>query len=98
VLLAPTRFPLRYVKSVDNRHVPGLTQDDSVVLSEEAFGHSGFGGAMGFADLPARLSFRYVLNKVGQGLGLNARGQSLIDATYRALGYRSNASGSWLKD
>lgn len=97
-LLAPTRFSLGYVKSVDNRHVAGLTKDDSVILSEEAFGHSGFGGSIGFADPAARMSFGYVMNKMGQGLGLNARGQSLIDAVYQALGYRSNASGSWLKD
>jgi CubicO group peptidase (beta-lactamase class C family) len=95
--LAPTRFSLGYVKSADNRRVVGLTENDSVILSEEAFGHSGSGGAMGFADPAVGLSFGYVMNKMGAGLGLNARGQRLIDAAYQSLGYSSNASGRWLK-
>jgi CubicO group peptidase (beta-lactamase class C family) len=96
-VLAPTRFSLGYVKAVDNRREPSCTENDSVLLSEEAFGHSGFGGAIGFADPPTRMSFGYTMNKMGSGLGLNARGQSLIDATYLSLGYTSNASGSWTK-
>ncbi len=31
------------------------------------------------------------------GILLNDRGQSVIDAAYRSLGYRSNESGVWLK-
>jgi CubicO group peptidase (beta-lactamase class C family) len=96
-ILAPTRFALGYVKSIDNRRVPGCTENDSLILSEEAFGHSGFGGAMGFAEPSERMSFGYVMNRMGEGLGLNSRGQSLIDATYLSLGYTSNASGSWIK-
>jgi CubicO group peptidase (beta-lactamase class C family) len=96
-ILAPTRFALGYVKTIDNRRVPGCTENDSVILSEEAFGHSGFGGAMGFAEPAARMSFGYVMNRMGEGLGLNSRGQSLIDAAYLSLGYTSNASGSWIK-
>lgn len=97
-ILLPTRFSLGYAKTVDNRRVPGATEDDSLILSEEAFGHPGFGGAIGFADPRARLSFGYTMNTMGQGSGLNARGQSLIDAAYLSLGYRSNAGGSWVKD
>ena len=97
MILAPTRFSLGYVKSIDNRHEPSCTKDDSVILSEEAFGHSGFGGAIGFADPVEGMSFGYVMNRMGQGLGLNERGQSLIDAAYLSLGYNSNASGVWLK-
>jgi hypothetical protein len=37
----------------------------------------------------------YTMNKHGGGAGLNERGQSLIDATYRSLDYHTNASGSW---
>jgi CubicO group peptidase (beta-lactamase class C family) len=96
-VLAPTRFSLGYVKSVDNRREPLCTENDSVILSEEAFGHSGFGGAIGFADPPTRMSFGYAMNRMGQGLGLNARGQSLIDAAYLSLGYTSSASGTWIK-
>jgi len=36
------------------------------------------------------------MNQMGNGILLNERGQSLIDATYAALGYRSNASGAWM--
>ncbi len=96
-ILAPTRFALGYVKSVDNRRVPGCTENDSVLLSERAFGHSGFGGAMGFAEPADGMSFGYVMNRMGEGLGLNSRGQSLIDAAYLSLGYSSNASGAWIK-
>jgi CubicO group peptidase (beta-lactamase class C family) len=96
-ILAPTRFALGFVKTVDNRRVAGLTENDSVILSEGAFGHSGFGGAMGFAEPAERMSFGYVMNRMGPGLGLNARGQSLVDATYRSLGYRSSGSGRWVK-
>jgi CubicO group peptidase (beta-lactamase class C family) len=97
VLLVPTRFSLGYAKSVDNRHVPSCTKDDNVILSEEAFGHPGSGGSIGFADPAASMSFGYSMNKMGQGIGLNARGQSLVDATYRSLGYTSDASGGWVR-
>jgi len=35
------------------------------------------------------------MNRMGPGAALNARGQSLVDATYRSLGYTSDASGAW---
>jgi CubicO group peptidase (beta-lactamase class C family) len=96
-VLAPTRFSLGYVKSVDNRHEPSCTENDSIILSEEAFGHSGFGGALGFAEPAEQMSFGYTMNRMGEGLGINARGQSLVDAVYLSLGYSSNASGVWIK-
>jgi CubicO group peptidase (beta-lactamase class C family) len=90
----PSRFSLGYVKSIDNRRQsPG--NQDSGILSEDAFGHSGFGGSIGFVDPRAGLAFGYAMNKQGQGTLLNARGQSLIDATYRALGYEE-AGGNWV--
>jgi hypothetical protein len=36
------------------------------------------------------------MNKMGAGAGLNERGQSLVDAVYRSLGYQSNAAGTWV--
>ncbi len=92
-LFVPTRFALGFVKSVDNRGNPA--NQDSIILSEEAFGHSGVGGSVGFADPKARMSFGYVMSGHGPGIGLNERGQSLIDATYRSLGRTTNASGGW---
>lgn len=95
--LAPIRFATGFVKSTDNRRVPSCTKEDSVIFSEEAFGHTGFGGAIGFADPAANMSFGYAMNRMGPGLGLNDRGQSLIDAAYLSLGYTSNASGAWMR-
>jgi CubicO group peptidase (beta-lactamase class C family) len=84
--LIPSRFALGYVKSIDNRRgSPG--NQDSGIVSEDAFHHSGFGGAIGLVDPRAHMSFGYVMNKQGQGTLLNPRGQSLVDAAYRALGY-----------
>ena len=97
VILVPTRFALGYVKSADNRRVPDCTENDSLIMSEEAFGHSGFGGAMAFADPAIRMSFGYAMNRMGEGIGLNSRGQSLVDAAYLSLGYTSNTSGVWAK-
>jgi CubicO group peptidase (beta-lactamase class C family) len=87
-LLVPTRFSLGFMKSIDNRRQPH-GQQDSVIFSEDAFGHAGFGGSIGFADPKVEMSFGYTMNKMGAGAGLNERGQSLIDAAYRSLGYQS---------
>jgi CubicO group peptidase (beta-lactamase class C family) len=95
VLLVPSRFSLGFVKSLDNRHLP-IGDREGVLLSEEAFGHLGMGGSIGFADPVARMSFGYTMNRQGIGLGINARGQSLVDAVYRALGYRrAGVDGPW---
>jgi CubicO group peptidase (beta-lactamase class C family) len=88
----PTRFALGFVKSVDNRYLPPNDQE-GILLSETAFGHSGFGGSLGFADPAARLSFGYAMNLQGPGIGINERGQSLVDATYAALGYQRPVTG-----
>jgi CubicO group peptidase (beta-lactamase class C family) len=83
------------MKSMDNRKLPN-GRDMSCILSDAAFGHVGMGGSLGFADPQARMSFGYNMNRMGNGILLNDRGQSLVDAAYQALGYRSNASGVWV--
>jgi CubicO group peptidase (beta-lactamase class C family) len=93
-LLIPTRFALGFMKSMDNRR-RARGDRDSAILSASAFGHVGAGGSIGFADPREELSFGYSMNRMGKGILLNERGQSLIDATYRALGYATNASGVW---
>lgn len=60
-----------------------------------SFGHGGNGGSLGFADPRARISFGYVMNQFSRSLGPDERAQSLIDAAYRSLGYRSRESGVW---
>ncbi len=98
-LRVPTRFALGFMKSMDNRKrsdgaaiMPGI---DSVLLSDAAFGHVGAGGSIGFADPDCGLSFGYSMNRMGAGILLNPRGQALVDAAYRCLGYRDNKSGVW---
>jgi CubicO group peptidase (beta-lactamase class C family) len=94
-LLVGLRIALGFWKSSDNRRGPPGARD-SLILSEEAFGHPGMGGSLGFADPGARLSFGYTMNKQGRGVCLNARGQGLVDAVYRSLGYRSDQYGRWM--
>ncbi|MGZ6023182.1 MAG: serine hydrolase domain-containing protein [Rhizomicrobium sp.] len=93
-LMIPTRFSLGFMKSMDNRKLENA-ENCSAILSEAAFGHVGAGGSLGFADPDARLSFGYAMNKMGLGILLNDRGQNLVDAAYRALGYRSDKGGVW---
>lgn len=93
-LLIPTRFALGYMKATDNRRVPN-TVNSSLLVSDAAFGHVGAGGSIGFADPGCGMSFGYAMNRMGTGLLMNDRGQSLIDAAYRSLGYASEASGAW---
>jgi len=97
VLLVPSRWSLGFNKTVDNRHLP-VADREGVLLSEEAFGHPGMGGSIGFADPGARLSFGYTMTRQGSGLGINDRGQSLVDAAYRVLGYRRvDGDGPWYR-
>ena len=96
VLLIPTRFALGFMKSMDNRRRT-IAAGTSALLSSDAFGHVGAGGSIGFADPAAGLSFGYVMNRQGEGILLNERGQSLVDAAYRSLGYRTNAPGVWIR-
>ena len=42
------------------------------------------------------MSLSYVMNQQGPGTLLNPRGQSLVDAAYRALGY-TEAGGNWVR-
>lgn len=93
-LLIPSRFALGFMKSMDNRKVPN-TNNMSCIMSDAAFGHVGMGGSIGFADPQARMSFGYNMNRMGNGILVNDRCQTLIDETYKALGYRSDASGVW---
>ncbi len=84
------------MKSMDNRR-RAKGDRDSVLLSSAAFGHVGAGGSIGFADPREAMSFGYSMNRMGNGLMLNERGQSLVDAAYRAIGYTTNESGVWAR-
>ena len=95
LLQVPTTFTLGFSKSWGSRVLgPG----EHVILGEHAFGTPGMGGSIGFADGEARMSFGYVMNRHGSGVGLNDRGQSLIDAAYRAMGFSQSPAGPWVRE
>lgn len=94
MLRIPTTFTLGFSKSWGNRK---LGSGQYVILGQNAFGTPGMGGSIGFADTEARMSFGYVMNRHGSGVGLNERGQGLIDAAYRSLGFTSDQPGFWVR-
>ena len=101
-LRIPTRFALGFMKSMDNRRRSMAAKlwgedCDSVILGSPAFGHVGAGGSLGFADPGAGLSFGYTMNRMGPGLLMNERGQSLVDAAYLSLGYKDKKGGVWVR-
>lgn len=94
ILRLPTTFTLGFSKTWGARRLgPG----SHVIIGEHAFGTPGFGGSLGFADGDAGLAFGYVMNRMGGGVGLNDRGQGLVDAAYRAAGYRTSEPGFWVR-
>lgn len=96
ILQIPTRFSLGFMKALDNRD----RQDarfESLLIGDRAFGHVGAGGSLGFADPDCALAFGYTMNRMGPGSMLNERGQAIVDAVYRKLGYRSNLPGFWVR-
>jgi CubicO group peptidase (beta-lactamase class C family) len=95
-LLIPTQFALGFMKSMDNRY--RSTGDlETAIIGGKAFGHVGAGGSIGFADPECRLGFGYSMTKMGPGLLLNSRGQTLVNAAYKSLGYRTDKPGYWVK-
>jgi CubicO group peptidase (beta-lactamase class C family) len=90
VLGGPTSYTLGFAKSW-----PTNRRGSGVIIGEDAFGTPGAGGQLGFADPSYRVSFAYVMNRHGVGTGLNERGQSLVDATYRSLGSPGQGPGYW---
>jgi hypothetical protein len=43
------------------------------------------------------MGFGYAMNKLGAGILVNNRGQSLVDAAYKSLGYQTNEPGYWIR-
>jgi len=81
ILVYETRFAQGFMKSVDRGplHCARLGPNDA------AFGHVGAGGSLGMADPTAGVAIGYAMNRMGPGLLLNERGQSLVDAVYDCL-------------
>jgi CubicO group peptidase (beta-lactamase class C family) len=96
MLFAPGRWTLGFTKTAASPR--GVEPPARTILSEDAFGHTGHGGSIGFCDPVADLSFGYVMNQMHPDLGVSRKAQSLIDATYRALGYSSAGGNLWVRD
>ena len=62
-----------------------LNTENTYGPSPSAFGHSGAGGSIGFADPDAGLGFGYAMNQMQTNLDNDTRGGRLIDAVYRCL-------------
>jgi CubicO group peptidase (beta-lactamase class C family) len=95
VLASPGRWTLGFLKG--GATPAGVEPPTVISLSEEAFGHTGNGGSIGFADPGSDMSFGYVMNQMSAAMGLGPTGQSLVDATYRALGYRRGKYQTWVR-
>jgi CubicO group peptidase (beta-lactamase class C family) len=94
-LWSPGRWTFGFLKSGCSAR--GVEPPMRIALSEDAFGHTGAGGSLGFADPAAGMSFGYVMNQMGPDLGNTERAQALVDAAYAALGYhRSPYDGTWI--
>lgn len=76
VLSRPVDRALGYLRNLDR-------QDFGPPVN--AFGHSGLGGSMAFADPDARVGFGFVMNGLDLSLNSAARGLSLSEALYGCL-------------
>lgn len=81
VLCRPSSFSGGFMKSMPSLGGPY----DGLSIPAAAFGHVGMGGSLGFADPENHLSFGYAMNRMGPTVLLNERGQTLVDALYRAV-------------
>jgi CubicO group peptidase (beta-lactamase class C family) len=67
VIFTPTRYGLGF----------GLPTPATPLLGPSTFGHSGMGGALGFADAEHRVGFGYVMNKIGIASSIGPRAERL---------------------
>ena len=85
MLLLPTNFSEGFMLNMDNR---GRFEGEggSFMIGPNAFGHVGFGGSSAtFADPDYKMSFGYLVNKLGGEYLINERCQSLISASYNCI-------------
>ena len=76
VLGVPTRFGLGFMLSQEGEAFgPGA----------RAFGHTGAGGSVAFADPDGHVGFGYVMNRMGTTILIDPRAARLIDAVYACL-------------
>jgi CubicO group peptidase (beta-lactamase class C family) len=72
---------------VNNRFALGfsLNSEDGNLGQEGAFGHSGAGGSLGFADPKAEIGFGYVMNQMQLVAADDPRTLTLIAAVHESL-------------
>lgn len=75
VLGVPSRWAAGFLLSTEGCFGP----------NPEAFGHSGWGGSLAFADPRSGLSFAYVMNRMGTTLRGDPRNTALIEAAYASV-------------
>ena len=85
MLLFPTNFSEGFMLHMDNRNnFEG--EGGSFMIGPNAFGHVGFGGSSAtFVDPNCKMSFGYLVNRLGGEYLINERGQSLINASYSCI-------------
>ena len=85
MLLFPTNFSEGFMLHMDNKdNFEG--EGGSFIIGPNAFGHVGFGGSSAtFADPDCKMSFGFLVNKLGGEYLINERGQSLINASYKSI-------------
>ena len=85
MLMLPTRFSEGLMIHMDNRdNFEG--EGGSFIIGPNGFGHVGFGGSSAtFADPEYKISFGYMVNKLGGEYLISKRCQNLIDASYTSL-------------
>jgi len=76
VLRKPSRFGLGFQLSQATRRIGG---------GEQAYGHFGYGGTLGFADPESGVAFGYLMNRPGERWQ-TPRTNVLVEAVYEALG------------
>ena len=85
MLLFPTNFSEGFMLRMDNRK-SFEGEGGSFMIGPNAFGHVGFGGSSAtFADPENKMSFGYLVNRLGGEYLINERGQSLINASYSSI-------------
>ena len=75
------------VLGIPIRWASGFAGNDGAIYgpNRESFGHSGWGGSMGFADMDRRLAVGYAMNQMFANLRGDPRSLTLIAAVYAAV-------------
>jgi CubicO group peptidase (beta-lactamase class C family) len=82
-LRTATRFGPGFMLAMEDRRKGG--SGEALRIPPGAFGHTGAGGSLGFADPESGLAFGYAMTRMGFGLFLNPRGEALLEAARACL-------------